>query len=108
MNKLILAKFIVFLLAGLLAAGCGLLFHKIAKKNWKSNLNQDQSLSITQKESFILLPEDETIGRFFACQNLICLIALKNEKINKIYVIHPQTGKKVHTLIFSTTKTEEK
>lgn len=108
MNKLLIAKFIVFLLTGLLAIGFCLLFHKIAKKNSKSNLNQEQNLSFPQKESFISIPENETIQNVFACQNLLCVSITKNEKISKIYMVQPHTGKTIHTLTFQSLETEAK
>ena len=108
MNKLLIAKFIVFLLTTLLAIGFCLLFHKIAKKNSKSNLKQEQKLSFSQKESFVSIPENETIQNVFACQNLLCVSTTKNEKINKIYMIQPNTGKTIHTLTFQPLETEAK
>ena len=108
MNKLLLVKFIVFLLTGLLAIGFCLLFHKIAKKNSKSNLKQEQNLSYTKKESFFSIPENETIQNVFACQNLLCISITENEKISKIYMIQPNTGKTLHTLTFQSLAPEEK
>lgn len=104
MNKLIFIKFIVFLLTGLLFAGFGLLFHKIAKKNSKINPPTQQASTTPHQDTFLFLEEGETVQSVFSCQNFLCLTILKEEKPFRIQVINPQTGKTLYSIFISLKK----
>ncbi|MBO7245074.1 MAG: hypothetical protein J6V53_07355 [Alphaproteobacteria bacterium] len=106
MNKLALAKFIVFLLTGLLIAGFGLIFHKIAKNNLKSNNNQN--VFTLPKKSYLSLNHNESVQETFSCQNFLCLSIASENKIKKIHIINPQTGDQIHTIFISSDTQEEK
>ena len=101
MNKLILAKIIFFFLTGLLIAGFGLLVHKIAKKNLKSNQNQELLINRV-KESFLILKDGESVRQVFPCQNFLCFQIETNSQINRIEIFSPETGKKIQTIMIKT------
>lgn len=108
MNKLLFAKLVVFILTGLLFASFSLILYKIAKKNAKSNPQTEQVIARNAKETTFPLKEGETIQSVFPCQDFLCFTILKENKINRIQIIHPLTGATTQTITISSAKTEGK
>lgn len=102
MNKLLIAKSIVFLLAGILAAGLFLLLYKITNKHKKINPSKTIETSLKKTESFLSLTPGETAHNAFSCQDYLCIQILKNNLLHRIEIISPINGEKIHTLFIDT------